>query len=105
MADKGAAQGQPTVEELEKKIATLEEQLKEQAGVQEDDLKITAAQLKGLKYNSAVRKKVKEDGKEVVKTSLIERQLTVKDVLAARQDGDEIVIATADGRKHRIPAK
>lgn len=58
--------------------------------------------LEGLTYRDAVRKEVEENGEKKVVYTPTERPLEPGDVLAVREDGPNLIIATADGRKYTI---
>lgn len=56
--------------------------------------------LSGLKFSGRKEIKDKESGKVSYKP--FERALQMNDVLSFAERGKEIVIATADGKKHRV---
>jgi len=67
---------------------------------------IDAKFLEGLTYSTTEKKKTKgKDGKEKVTRVVVERPLTVDDLLDWKDKGAEVVIATKDGRKHTIAKK
>ena len=59
--------------------------------------------LKGLKYRSAETKTVTgESGRPTRKCTPTERALREKDVLDWKDNGDHVMIVTADGRKYKV---
>lgn len=64
--------------------------------------KIDKKYLEGLTYRDAVRKEVEENGEKKVVYTPTERPLEPEDVLAMREDGAYLIIATADGRKYTV---
>ncbi len=59
--------------------------------------------LKGLEFTELQEKKEKDDeGKEVIKKVPVRRALTEDDLLDWKTYGREVVLVTADGRKHRV---
>ena len=64
--------------------------------------KLDAKYLKGLVFQFAEKKQVTENGEHKTVYVPDERELTPDDVLAWRDAGSEIIIVTADGRKHTV---
>jgi len=68
--------------------------------------KIESKHLKGLTFRYSEGKKVKtEGGPDRIEYTAKERDLTPLDVLSWKDNGNEISLVAADGRKHVIPIK
>lgn len=65
--------------------------------------KITAEHLKGLKFQTSRVVEVEEDGKKVKKSYPDQIDMLPEHVLSTREEGDRLIIVSADGRKHRVP--
>ncbi len=64
---------------------------------------VAAKYLKGLEYTDLKLVKVKGDnGRDVTKSIVTKRPLTLNDVAAWRDAGDTIVIVANDGKKHIV---
>lgn len=59
--------------------------------------------LEGLTFRGATQEEVEEDGKTVLRSRPFSRDLTQDDVLDWVDNGDHVVMATADGRKYKVP--
>lgn len=61
--------------------------------------------LKGLKFKGAERKIIEKDGRKTVQGVPYERPLKPEDVIGMKDNGDSIVIVTADGQKYTVSKK
>lgn len=98
-----------TEKELEKREAAIEAREKaiadkEEASAPKKGAPIPAKYLKGLTYNDAKHEEVydkKLHAKKLVHTPF-ERPLEAGDVMGWKDNGDHVIIATTDGRKHEV---
>lgn len=73
-----------------------------QAQVEQQAPGLDSKWLKGLTFKTAEEKKFKEDGKETTRMVPVERALQVGDVLDWKDNGETVVIVTADGQKYEV---
>ena len=64
---------------------------------------VDAKQLKGLVFKGAKPVIVEVDGQNKTVYEPFQRDLTPDDVLNSREDGNTIIICTADGKKYTLP--
>lgn len=58
--------------------------------------------IKGLEVREAEVRVIEEDGKKVKRSFPLTRKMREEDVLSWKEYGDEVVIVSMDGRKHRV---
>jgi len=58
--------------------------------------------IKGLEVREAEVRMIEEDGKKVKRSFPLTRKMREGDVVSWKEYGDEVVIVSADGRKHRV---